>query len=387
MEIIQRTKRFIRHTIWGKEDLYIKKIDKNAPWALVSYIPFVYDFIGDDSFLDEHQSRREAFVINRILNELGYNVYNIPFNAKQKIPSYNFELVFGLEPAFCDACIKYPNALKIYYATGAYYEHQNKMVKFLTDEMNNIFKSHIPYRRIVKEHNACQLADYILQIGNKFTIETYPETLQSKISLIHQSSQATRTISTIRYAEINHFFFMSSTGNCLKGVPLLCKFFSQHPELTLHIVGSIEEDVGEALKGIITPNIILHGFMNVNSDEFLSIVSKCNFMLYPSGSEGGAPGAVLNGMRNGLIPITAQWGHVDEFFYYGYIMKDISLTSLSDGIQWSQSLSPEEVTRRKILCAEHVKRTYNLERFEVEFRQYMNKIIRNENRNTNPALI
>lgn len=351
--------------LFCNKNIYIHKVSNDAPWALVCYIPYVFYQKGNDAYLDQHQSHREAFVIDSVLTSLGYNVYHQTFCYDKPLPDIDFKLIFGLEPLFCKACEKYPKAKKIYYATGAYYEHQNNMIYCLTDEFNKKYDKHIPYRRTVEKHDSCNMADKILQIGSSYTVDTYPTDIRKKISLIHQSSQAVRTVSEIKYSPENEYFFMSSSGNMLKGVPQMIECFSNHPELTLHILGYMEEDVIDAMKDNITPNIHIHGFMNVNSQEYLNVISRCNFIIYPSGSE-GMPGAVLNSMKNGLIPISTKWASFDEISEYGYVMDDVSVAEIKKGISWSQKLSEDEILSLKAKCKRYIQDTYNLTRFEKE---------------------
>lgn len=369
MKISQLLKK-IYYRLFCDKNIYVHKVSKDAPWALVCYIPYVYYQKGNDAYLDQHQSHREAFVIDEVLTSLGYNVYHQTFCYDKPLPDIDFKLIFGLEPLFCKACEKYPNAKKIYYATGAYFEHQNNMIYRLTDEFNAKHNTQIPYRRTVAEHNSCQVADKILQIGSSYTIETYPEDIRKKISLIHQSSQAVRTVEVINYAPENEYFFMSSSGNMLKGVPQMIECFSKHPELTLHILGYMEDDVIATLKDSITPNIHIHGFMNVNSQEYIDIISRCNFTIYPSGSEGGVPGAVLNSMKNGLIPISTKWASYDEINDYGYVMDDVSVEEIEKGIAWTNKMSKEDIIAQKQNCAEYINHTYNLKTFRSEIKTF-----------------
>ena len=72
------------------------------------------------------------------------------------------------------------------------------------------------------------------------------------------------------------------------------------------------------MKRKISPNIKLWGFMDINSDELTAIIDRCNFLIYPSGSEGGCPGAVINSMKKGLIPIVTPWAAFDGIEEYGF---------------------------------------------------------------------
>lgn len=364
----------VRHLLWGKDDRYIHKISDDAPWALICYIPYVFYYQHKAELMSRHQSHWEMIKIDEVLISLGYNTYHHLFSKTDELPDIDFKLVIGLEPSFCEACHKYPNAKKIYYATGAYVGHQNGMVKKLTVGFNEKYGAQIPYRRTAPENNAAFLAEEILQIGSSYTIDTYPEELRDKITLIHQSSQAVRTIGKIEYAPENEYFFMSSSGNILKGLPQMIECFSKHPDKVLHIVGPIEGDVTEAM-GEIPSNIVFHGFMNVNSDEYLKIIRRCNFTIYPSSSEGGVPGGVLNCMKNGLIPIVSRWSSFDEINDYGYQLADITAACIEKCIVWAEALNSDVVVEMKRKSQSYVSNTYNLENFAREFRQYILEIM------------
>lgn len=359
----------------GPKDYYISKISRKAPWVYISYIADPFYHLDDGEYLSKHQNKREAIAMVEVFNTLGYNVYVQDYFSKNDIPLINPQIILGHEPNMIRASKLYPDAKKIYYATGAYSEHQNNQIKLITDTFSKKYNCRIPYRRLVECSNpsysitnAYKIADKILLIGSKFTVATFPEDIQKKITTIHQSTQYTREIDEIRYAPNNEFFFMGSSGNLLKGVSLLIEYFSEHNEFVLNLVGSLEEDVKKALQSKITPNIKLHGFMNVNSVEFIEIVNRCNFIIYPSGSE-GMPGAVLNSMKLGLIPIVTKWSAFDEIEDYGYLMEEWNTESIDRGVKWGMTLTEKEVAERKKNCSNYVTQTYNIKKFQKEFEQ------------------
>ena len=251
------------------------------------------------------------------------------------------------------------------------------MAKHMTDEFNLMFNSHIPYRRLVASHNSCQIADKILMIGSKFTVETYPIEVRDKVTLIHQSTQCTKAFKEIQVDNENEFVFMASGGNALKGVGLLIKYFSEHTNHIIHIIGPIEFYVMKAIRNYLTPNIKLHGFMNVNDDRFLSILARCNFLIYPSGSEAGSPGAVLNLMKNGLIPIVSRWAAFDEIDDYGYMLENVDVQSIDKAVKWACSLNDSQIFNMKKRVKKYTEDTYNLDRFASELKSYIS-LIRNE---------
>ena len=359
-----------------KRDIYILENNLDLPWVFISYIPNVF-YVKNKASLLSHQNQQEMVRMVKVFSELGYNVYVVNYASKRKLPDINVKIVFGLEPVLQLAAAKYKNATIIYYATGAYFMHQTPMAKHMTDEFNLMFNSHIPYRRLVASHNSCQIADKILMIGSKFTVETYPIEVRDKVTLIHQSTQCTKAFKEIQVDNENEFVFMASGGNALKGVGLLIKYFSEHTNHIIHIIGPIEFYVMKAIRNYLTPNIKLHGFMNVNDDRFLSILARCNFLIYPSGSEAGSPGAVLNLMKNGLIPIVSRWAAFDEIDDYGYMLENVDVQSIDKAVKWACSLNDSQIFNMKKRVKKYTEDTYNLDRFASELKSYIS-LIRNE---------
>jgi hypothetical protein len=307
-----------------------------------------------------------------ILNKLGYNVYVRHYEYSGEIPNYNFQIIFGHPPLIEQAAKQFPKAIMVMYATGCLYTHQNKQEIEITNAINKRYGFSIPYVRLVKPYNCHITSNKILLIGSKYTIETFPADTHFKITTIHQSSQAIRTINSICYSNENEFLFIGSGGNLLKGVSLLVDYFSIHPTKTIHIIGPIEEYL-DSIRGTLTPNIILHGWLDINSDKYLSIISRCNFIIYPSGSE-GTPGAVINAMYNGIIPIVTRWAAFDEISDYGFLMEGWDVKSIEVGINWADSLNKGGVLSRKIKCAHFARQTYNIEKFSEEFEKFFRNI-------------
>lgn len=356
-------------------DYYVSKISDDAPWVYSSYIASVFYHLEEENYMNSHQNRREAVEMVRIWNEMGYNVYVQDANTPRNLPSLkNVQIVFGHEPQMPLAAKKYKAPIRIYYATGTYRDHNNRMVKQMTDWVNRRYAAHIPYERMQASHNSYDIATHVLMIGSQFTKETVPLAYRSKITLIHQSLQPTKILSPVTYASENEFFYMGSSGNMLRGVPLLFEYFITHSKLRLHVVGPIKDNYYQLMKARLTPNIVLHGFMDINSDAFMQIISHCNFMLYPSGSE-GVPGSVLNGMKNGLIPIVTPWASFDEIEKYGYMLSDWSINAIDEAVRWALAIPSSQVDQMKKNCQKYVLTNFSLERFCSEFSNFFNQFL------------
>lgn len=355
-----------------KKTFYVSRVRNKAKWVYVSYIPEVLCDVLSEKEMRSHQNLREQIAMVKCLNELGYNVFVQNYSTKPIFPNINVAIIFGLEPVFEEACMHYPEAKKIYYATGAYYEFQNRQVRMMTDYVNKKCQSRLPYYRIVRPHNSAEIADAILQIGSLYTVQTYPQNLQKKITCIHQSTQEFKEY-TIQYAEENEYLFVASAGNVLKGAFLLLEYFSCHPELTLHWVGPMEDDFKHAVSSYMKENIKTYGFLDWNSETMHNIVNRCNYIIYPSGTE-GTPGAVLCAMKCGLIPIVSKPAAFDEIETYGIIINDYKAESIGKSIATLSTLKREEILERKRKCSEFIQENYTLDQYSKELMMYFMKL-------------
>ena len=360
---------------------YKSKVSSKAPWVYISYIPDVIYRQHNSEVMNKHQNRREMVAMVKVFKSLGYNVYVGEYHKVDKLPSITPAVVFGLEPSFEAACKKWPDALKIYYATGAYYGHQNGMVKKRTDEFNAKYHVSYPYQRLVSETERCEMADYIFQIGSKFTIDTYPEHLRDKIRIIRQSNTLISTPPILQnahdYSNRKDYLWLGSSGTILKGLDLTIEYFKRHPEKELHVVGTADDEFKRILVVSESPNIHFYGFMNTSSAEFIAIAMKCNFMIYPSCTE-GCPGSVINSMCYGLIPLVTPWAAFDDIDTIGYLVEKLDVESVEEAVGWTDRLSSDMVQALSKKCIDYARSNYNLQKFEHDMFENIKQITDNK---------
>ena len=356
----------------------------NRKWAYISYIPEVYYHKKDKVYMRTHQNKREALIIGKIFYSLGYNVKVARCNAPKECDDRHYDIIFGLDPNFVTMSQKNPQALKIYYATGAYWKHQYSIVKNRIDSFNKKHGTHLPYSRSVDAHNSCEIADIIFQIGSSFTIQTYPPELQNKIKIINQSSNFSQECNLqhkLQSVSIKDFLWFGSSGSILKGLDLVLDFFISHPQYNLPVIGSLDEGFIDIYQKQIDEcrNITLYGFLDTNSELFMNLAYLCAFNIFPSGSE-GCPGSVITMMQMGVIPITSRWGAIDNIEHYGYLLPELSVEAIGKGVEWASMLPQDKFHK---LIRENIyysTQTWNLEQFENEFRSTLKETIKTKER-------
>lgn len=357
---------------------YIKK-SGGKKRIFVSYIVEPLKKRQDPDYFKGHQNHQETVIIEDILNELNlsyvFHHYALPLN----FVNGRFDVVFGLEPNFGNLCKKNPQAVKIYYATGSYYKHQNGEIRRRTDEFKHKYGINYPYVRLVKEHDSCQIADYIIQIGSSHTIETYPAHLKDKILLIDQTCHEFEDFDLeekLERTSTSDYIWFGSFGSILKGLDLVLEFFLDNPHLTLHVVGPVEEKFISVFQDRINQvkNIYLYGFMNMDSKEFRDIAMKCAFLIYPSASEGGWPGSALNLQTLGIIPILSRWASGPTIGELGFLLPDLSLKSIAEAVSWSSRLTETEVSDLARKNRQAVIMKHNKQRFKAQLKDHLELI-------------
>ena len=347
---------------------------------LVSYLSEPFYKRADAGYMNRHQNRGETLLMADILSSIGISC---EFGRLDKpfISLKGYNVVFGVEPNFIKACKDNPNAVKIYYATGAYYAHQNEVVKKRTDEFNDAKTASIPYVRLADEHNACELADYIVQIGSKYTISTYPPHLQTKIITIRQSCHDFKIDDFIErkvklYRE-NEFIWMGSKGSILKGIDIVLDYFLANPNKTIHIVGPIDKEVFDYYMPRIktSANIKIHGYLDLDSDEMRNIALTSYGVIMPSSSEGGCPGSVINMMKLGCVPIVSKYAAFDEICDYGYVIEDFSVTGLEKAILEVENLGKEQKERKMRDNFDFANANFNKQIFAEDFKSAILRIL------------
>lgn len=265
---------------------------------------------------------------------------------------------------------------------------KNKKGLFKKDIARKLFlkktKHILPYknlevlapRRLAMDDGSAGMSDCILQIGTANTIETYPEAIQPKIRLIHQSSNLLSNDFRRTGFKKTKFLWLGSSGSILKGVDLVIEAFLRHPELEIDIVGPVENEVKAVYAKQLhnASNIRFHGYVDVNSHRFMNIVSDTAFLIYPSVTE-GFPGAVIAGMKLGLVPLVSKIAAPECIESFGYQLNDISLHSIEQALQWSQNLSENQIKERSDAVVQY-STLFSIERFGQEFNRFLDDICR-----------
>ena len=350
--------------------------------ALLSYIvmPFKKSSLS-------HTNYYEVQSWAKILSELGYNVDIIHYESSKKIDLSKYDLICG----FGDVFQRYfegrdYKAKTIYYGAGMHVCHQNYAS---LSRVKNVYKKKGVWlgksARFVEKTWTHQttLVDGIIALGNNVCAESYQRYYDGIVLSLPAPFYKTQDANLILKNKANtsnrNFLWFGSSGLIHKGLDLLLDYFLTNQDLTLHICGPImnEEDFVKVYQKELfeTKNIINHGFVNIQGNEFSEILKLCSFIIYPSCSEGGSP-SVLTAIGNGgLIPILTKETTISTGFEI--IIQTLDDAGIANAVKKAMQLNEDEVLDLSKKNLEYVLRYHSQDHYKSQLKVSIENILGN----------
>lgn len=347
--------------------------------ALLTYLcePFLDD-PGAGSFR-HHANRRRSLAIADELAARGLKVDVTDWRNPSPPDSSNYDLIVGLGAAFSAACLqRRPHAASLYLATGAAPEQTNEALRHRAEEFR---KRHgRPIRVALLEKDAGPaLADRLLLIGNDWTMSTYGRYSTAPVdrgcNAVTQGIDSPRSGKDFSEAR-HHFLWMAAYGALRRRLDLVLEAFALRPELHLWICGGVEHErefcsvMSQWLDR--TSNIHRLGWMDVGSEAFVEVATRCGYLLYPSVSD-GMPGSVVNSGACGIVPLVTREAGIDVQ-PFGFEICGSTMDEVSEAIDFASSVSAAELSERSRLAAEHMRSRYSEREFQAVFAQSLDAL-------------
>lgn len=362
-KILKKIKKLLREGRFLK-NIYKTNYDKNV---LISYtvLPFLTN-------RNNHSNVQESKIIANIFNSLEFNVDIIHYTNQKEIDYIKYDVIFGFGEPF-ENSFKQKNFKRIYYATGAHVCHQNYAEIQRVQEVNTKYNSNILPKRLVPWNwsMSTSLSDFLIVIGNEWTKSTYEKYTKKPVYPINATALINNKCKNIKRdieKTKKSFLWFGSSGLVHKGLDLCLEYFSEHSNLTLHICGQMEDDFQELFRSYFEKdNIYYYGFIDVNSQKFIDIVSNCSFSIFPTCSEGQAT-ALLTTMGIGLIPISTKYSGID-IERLGFLIDELDLYSINNVLQKVISLENIEIEISANKLTKYTEDYHSLIYFEKKFRK------------------
>lgn len=290
--------------------------------------------------------------IVRVLNELGYVVDIVEWSDISFVPHRKYDLFIGHGGMNYEHIARNlpSRTVKVYFSTGLYWRECNRRESERFRQLEERRGIRLPYDRWIShdEEYANESADGIICLGNHVAKESY-----SKFPLVlnlnnaaYQDDHYDRTKKDFA-AGRDKFLFFAGPGNVHKGLDILLEAFVQ-VDPHLYVRQDIHPDFLEAYDHELNdhPNIHLVGRVSsTRSDRFYDLVNRCNYVISASCAE-GQPGAVVECMHQGLIPVLSRETNIDTN-EFGITLKTCSIEEIAELVnrlsqrptEWCQEMS------------------------------------------------
>jgi hypothetical protein len=352
------------------KDVNNKKYKKSA---LMVYVIEAFRIKKDSKNFRFHLNRWRNIAIAELFTKLGYSVDVINYDdirTASKITK-EYDVLFGLGPAY-EYLVKRKAGLfktKIYFATDAPTNYQNKKEINRINEVNKKYDIILMPKRLSKENDQIlKKNDVLIVLGNDFALERYKRIFNGRIYSI-----AGHIADDIDFYTIDkewdkakyNFLFLTGRGKIRCCLDLLLEIFSENPDWNLYICGHFkgEEDFELNFRKYLKNTINIHtkGWVDTASIEFSGLIKKCGAMIMPVIS-GASNGSALLGMSHGLIPIISQDATID-IDNNGVIIKEITKKSINKSIEQFLSYNKDWYEKTSLDVYRMTRRIHSQEAF------------------------
>jgi len=369
---------------WAKQRI-IKDYDeyctsKPSRRALLSYL--VLPLLPPRRFRDRvmFSNRGIAQEIPRVLNELGYSVDIVNYDNCSWLPDQKYDLFIGHGGINFERISRQlpESTIRVYFATGIYWKCWNRNnYKRSVDFVHRKRVELHSYRAVAyDEEYALGHSKGIICLGNDNAVNSYrgfPLVIGINNALFPTSWEGWRDKDFEEGRK--HFLFFSGRGNVHKGLDLLLEAFSKMP-LHLHICQYLEDDFADVYKKELTgcPNIHIHGFTSMRSRQFYSLAKKCDWVISPTCAE-GQPGALLECMAHGLIPILSKDANID-CGGMGISLSDCDIGTLRSEALRACAMGADSIRRMATVLVVETRKNYSVDNFRRNLSQAIHRIIK-----------
>jgi glycosyltransferase involved in cell wall biosynthesis len=158
-----------------------------------------------------------------------------------------------------------------------------------------------------------ELADAVILVGNRTTLDTFDARWHSKIKLVNYAPGLSRWPRTTTRERRNEFVYAATTCGLRKGFLDVIDTWRSIPARAtqLHVVGQIEEPYRALLTSSGADAVRIYGWIPSTSRRYRQLLRSCRYAYIPTWVE-GQMGTVLEAIAAGCVPITTRASGVDD---------------------------------------------------------------------------
>lgn len=289
----------------------------------------------------------ESWTMARTFVGLGCRVDCVSWTHASFVPERPYDLVLDVRLNLERWAPGLPEStLKVLHIDTAHWTFHNPAQEARLEALRRRRGVTIAPQKMLPPNRAIETADVATVLGNRFTQGTYAfadtPLLHVPISVPRAYPDLEKDVDAVR----RRFLWFGSGGLVHKGLDLVLEAFVGMPEMHLTVCGPIrrerdfEHEYYDALYR--TPNIHTHGWIDVDSPEFLQLARRTLGLVYPSCSEGGG-GSVYTCMHAGIVPLVQREVSVDVEASYGVLLEDVSIDGIRCAVRALAARPAEEL--------------------------------------------
>ena len=346
--------------------------------AVISYItwPFVEGF--DSPKARGHTNAYEVTVMAEAWRELGFRVEVVDWDDVSYVPPSDCRVAIDIhgnlerwEGALPSGCVR------VLHATGPHWLFWNHAELARLQSVQARKGIALKPRRQVEPSRGVEVADEVVVLGNEFTRQSFlfggKTVTRVPISSAYEFSWPLgRDFDRAR----KRFLWVGSYGMVHKGLDLALDAFAGMPDLELTVCGRPEKEDDfyrlyerQLLK---TPNIRLHGWLDMAAPDFAEIARTHAAVIYPSSAEGGA-GSVIHCMHAGMLPICTMEASID-LGDFGVPVESGTVEAVQKACRAVAEMPASEVEARARGAYEHARRMHTREKFRENYGKLAKRI-------------
>jgi glycosyltransferase involved in cell wall biosynthesis len=353
--------------------------DEPQGTVLMSFLVTPFPDREGGSVSHHHTNQWECWRMAQTFLELGYDVDVIHFTNRRFRPQKDYRLALDvllnlerLDPHLPAGCRRVLHADAAHWLVHGLAQHRRLLN---LRERRGIALQ--PMKTVVP-NRAIEVADCATVLGNAFTLDSFRFAGKPLLRVPISSPflypwPEEKDFSAAR----RRFLWFGSSGFVHKGLDLVLEAFAATPELHLTVCGPMaaEPEFVAAFHQELheTPNIETRGWVDVASEEFLSLTWATGSVLFPSCSEGGG-GAVISCMHAGLLPVVTRQASVDVEDF-GVLIEADTVEGVRQAALDVARMAEPELRDRSRRGWEHVRRHHTREAFEARYRQVAHRLL------------
>lgn len=355
--------------------------------VLMASIPKAFD----KNLPKYHTNLHEIYEIGRIFDQMGY-IVDVTTDNNTHIDLSKYDVIFDGRKIQAEVWRQNIQAKTIIFSPGAHpifcYEATVQKNLAIKQEKGIWLTTSSRYLdRTLTGYYVLFFPDHVIVYGNQYVLDQYLkyDTRKERYSLLpafyfdcHKPDIAHKDWNKVHHS----ICWFGSLGLIHKGLDICIDLALAHPEITLHICGASKREkefwdyYGPKIKG--KANIINHGFINIESQEFVDIMSECAFVVHPSISEGGAA-SVLNVVANaGLIPVCSKACGLDLPEDGSVIVEDVTYEAFEGAILDVMNLPVDELKEMATNACRYVREHYTLDNYRANMSKILQKCVNDQ---------